>query len=69
MTEEGKEVARWQVLYDDEFGLEHEMIVDVETAETADQLELWLDERGVDWEAYAPHYADETWGPWQYPWQ
>lgn len=69
MAEEGTAVSRWQVVYADDFQLEHEMIVDVETAATSDQLELWLDEHKIDWFAYAAHYTDETWGPWVYPWE
>ena len=64
------EVARWQVVYKDEFELEHEMFKESsEVLNSDDQLELWLDANQIDWQAYAPHYTDETWGPWVYPWQ
>ena len=67
MTEEGKEVARWQVVYKDEFELEHEMFKESsEVLNSDDQLELWLDANQIDWEAYCAHYGDETWDPWVY---
>lgn len=74
MTAEGKKaVSRWQVIHVIDVQHEEEIyedfFVDVETAATADDLELWLDANQVDWEAYAPHYSDGTWGAWVHAWE